>query len=662
MFRASYLWGYVQNQFSNPGLLRDTTFVALAGIFSGVGSLVYWKLITFRFSVVILGLASTVISSAVFLGMLATLGIVIGFGRFLSGQTPGAKLTLIRLSYILCLATGVLIGTIFLLGKAWWAPTLFPAGNSWGFSSFFLLLLLSFCMVSLNGGVIQAEKQMHFLLLQSLVINIIQITGGWFVPVEWGEMGVIFTYVLPILVVAICGFFLVPYLAHIQNAKFDFYAVPVSSILQYSVANQVFSLIWQFPSFIFPLIILHLLGAEKNGLLAIAWYGCAFVAVIPNSAMSVLLVYGSNDLKNLGRHLYFAMAVGLTLLTPVVLVILVFAPWLLSFFGQQYESATLLLRLLILGSIPLTVNGLYLTLKRIHKQIALLNLLASIQTAVIVGLCYFLVISWGLDGLGLGWLIGQTLCMFLVLLFLWAERDLRHSELSRGAVNVNTIRFSISNLLGSSYLFFPFLKRWPPVRHLIVTQDTGICIEAPPRSANSYAVNVFSMWNPKISVAHHIHVPMQVIYAAKWQIPCLVLLRDPIEVLSSLLIVDLKLSMTVAIMSYVNFYQQIRDVQDQIVVANFQEVITNYQAVIERVNTKYGTSFEYASLSQEQTKKIFDQMERNTLAQGQPALLVPIPKDYKEQLKVDVKEQLKVHPLFADAKKVYAEWSSRFSV
>ena len=64
-----------------------------------------------------------------------------------------------------------------------------------------------------------------------------------------------------------------------------------------------------------------------------------------------------------------------------------------------------------------------------------------------------------------------------------------------------------------------------------VTPDKLVVIEGFPRSGNSFARRAFIMAQDETfdvtRIAHHLHVPAQVIRAARWRIPTLVLIRRP---------------------------------------------------------------------------------------------------------------------------------------
>jgi hypothetical protein len=223
-------------------------------------------------------------------------------------------------------------------------------------------------------------------------------------------------------------------------------------------------------------------------------------------------------------------------------------------------------------------------------------------------------------------------------------------------MNRKTIQYEGRNILGTYPFLFPLLRL--RFGDFVISKRTDICIEGPPRSANSFAVNVFHLQNPQCLIAHHVHVPMQVIYAVNHHIPCIVLLREPSEVLSSLLIVDRNLSVESAIRSYIYFYQRIRPVRSSVIVASFEQVITDFSGIMLRVNAKYGSTFNHSPLSKEEVDDIFSKMEEKVIRNKMPRLLVPVPTDEKNFLKLDVKEVLHKTPMFRDAQSIYEEWCS----
>lgn len=216
------------------------------------------------------------------------------------------------------------------------------------------------------------------------------------------------------------------------------------------------------------------------------------------------------------------------------------------------------------------------------------------------------------------------------------------------------LKFAANELVGSSKFLFPLIA--PRLYGAIVTPETNLCIAGPPRSANTYAHDVFRMLNPDAKVAHHNHTPMQVINAVKWNVPCIVPLRHPLDTLASVILVDERLSMTLAIRSYLNFYTRIQKVRDQMVISPFETIVNDFHIVVKQVNIKYGCVFQTAPLTDEQEDQIKQTIKaRRTRIKKHP-LLVAVPTAEKEEKKKRVKESLLSHRLYAETCEVYERW------
>jgi hypothetical protein len=82
-------------------------------------------------------------------------------------------------------------------------------------------------------------------------------------------------------------------------------------------------------------------------------------------------------------------------------------------------------------------------------------------------------------------------------------------------------------------LYFPVFKNRVGYEDRLVGQKHDICIDGFPRSANSFAVGAFESVNPTAKVAHHAHVPAQLMRACEVGIPAIALIRDPVDTVIS---------------------------------------------------------------------------------------------------------------------------------
>jgi hypothetical protein len=145
-----------------------------------------------------------------------------------------------------------------------------------------------------------------------------------------------------------------------------------------------------------------------------------------------------------------------------------------------------------------------------------------------------------------------------------------------------------------------------------VTPDKQVVIEGYPRSGNSFARRAFIMAQNETfdvtSIAHHLHVPAQVVLAAQWRIPTLVLIRRPKDAVLSLVIRD-PISVDQALRYYISFYETAEKYRDAYVLGLFEEVTADFGQVIKRMNDKFGTSFSLFRHDEENVSKLFAGME-----------------------------------------------------
>ena len=144
----------------------------------------------------------------------------------------------------------------------------------------------------------------------------------------------------------------------------------------------------------------------------------------------------------------------------------------------------------------------------------------------------------------------------------------------------------------------------------LVNRETKLVIEGFPRSGNSFAVTAMRLAqkNP-LSIAHHFHVPAQIIYACRRGIPVLVILRKAPDAVVSQKIRTPSGKLDQGLRDWISFYKWILPYRDEFVLATFKEITEDFGTVIERINSKFGTSFSHFINSPENCEEIFRRME-----------------------------------------------------
>ena len=213
-------------------------------------------------------------------------------------------------------------------------------------------------------------------------------------------------------------------------------------------------------------------------------------------------------------------------------------------------------------------------------------------------------------------------------------------------------------------VFFSFYWLSRRDRTCIVTPETQLVIEGFPRSANAFAAVAFRQaQNEKVRVARSSHVPAQVIRAARWQIPTLVLIRKPKDAILSLVIRD-PVSVDQALRLYVSFYKTVEKYRSAYVLGLFEEVTEDYGEVIRRVNEKFETTFSLFRHDEQNVNKVFARIDRNYIKRhGETYRETKVSRPYavREEMKHEVGQDLenpKRRKLIAEAEALYARLSS----
>jgi hypothetical protein len=132
----------------------------------------------------------------------------------------------------------------------------------------------------------------------------------------------------------------------------------------------------------------------------------------------------------------------------------------------------------------------------------------------------------------------------------------------------------------------------PDVRTLRLTKRTDLVIDGFMRSANTYAVCAFQHANPSgIRVAHHLHNARVIERGCARGVPVLLTIRRPADAVASMDHFDPSTSRVEVLDAYVAFYARLSKSVDRMILADFDDVVGDFAAVLRRVNSRFGTSF-----------------------------------------------------------------------
>lgn len=204
--------------------------------------------------------------------------------------------------------------------------------------------------------------------------------------------------------------------------------------------------------------------------------------------------------------------------------------------------------------------------------------------------------------------------------------------------------YPISSLLHSLHFYGWQLNH--PVR-----KNTDICVEGFRSSANTFFVYASCQCNDNVEVGHHQHVVAQIKRAKQYGIPIVILIRRPLDVVTSYLSRSPNCSATILLRSYIDFYDSVLDcTAGDIVAVRFETILRDFNLIVDAVNEKFGTSFNGFN-----SKEDFVRLE-NEFFVNAPGTTKPSRE--REELKDQLKEEVRKNPWLSKANAVYEKFLS----
>jgi hypothetical protein len=156
----------------------------------------------------------------------------------------------------------------------------------------------------------------------------------------------------------------------------------------------------------------------------------------------------------------------------------------------------------------------------------------------------------------------------------------------------------------------------------LTDKETGLVIEGFPRSGNSFSVFAFSNAGADdLAIAHHVHSPSQIITAARYATPAILLIRSPKDAVTAGLAKIATHRTGDLLRAYTAYYRSLLPLRESYVIAPFETVTADFGRIIDAVNRRFGTTFtkidvdRHLALSQ----KFLAQEKFDALNAGAPA-------------------------------------------
>ncbi|MCZ7357385.1 MAG: hypothetical protein O8C65_10665 [Candidatus Methanoperedens sp.] len=363
-----------------------------------------------------IGLAIAAISAATLILGFSRLGMDEGLVRYLpeSKNKHGLYSSVVGVT----LALAIALATIFLATVKIISPALGFLRVGWFLPMFFAYITITSIYSLQNVGMIAIRRadlsfmQNLFLGLRIpilLLITFLDVFGVFTAIVTAFGISILFgSYILE---------------KHGLSITRDYDITALRKMLRFSLGNYVASIFMMAPITVIPLIIVNTLGAEKNAYFYMAYSIAGILSMIPYGISTSLFVEGSHSLP-LKENVIKSVKLTILLLVPALVFIYLFGNKLLLLFSKEYsEQSFEMLQLLAVSSIFSALTSIYISIKKIQKDIRMVNYVNFSLTIMIIGFGYVFLSKYGLLGLGYAWLgANVAVSLFVVRMFLWRKR------------------------------------------------------------------------------------------------------------------------------------------------------------------------------------------------------------------------------------------------
>lgn len=204
--------------------------------------------------------------------------------------------------------------------------------------------------------------------------------------------------------------------------------VGLRKIMKFSLGNYTAGIFMIVPTTVIPLMIMNMLGAKESAYFFIAYSVASLLTMIPNAVSLSLFVEGAHS-QPLKENIIKSLKLIITLLFPALIFIFIFGDKLLLLFGMDYSEQSLrILQLLAASNIFSAIIFIYISIKKIQKDVRMINYLSFSLSILIIGLGYVSLLKYGLVGLGYTWLVANAAgCLFVIRMTMRTEMHVRET-------------------------------------------------------------------------------------------------------------------------------------------------------------------------------------------------------------------------------------------
>lgn len=398
-----------------PTLYSNAFFLILNNVVNSLLGFLFWKLMSFFYSPTDVGIGSALVASSTLIGMFSSLGMGIGLVRYIPEMENKAE-QIINSSFTLAGIITIIFSFISFVGLNYFSPPLVILSQRTGLLFLYILFTTVMTLSLITDQAFVAVRSAKYVFWKSFTINITKLPLPIFIFTQLSGFGIFAGVGLAVLIGTLLSWYIFLPLVYIGYSPRPYCSKSIiCTILPYSLENFIANLLSNSPGFIYPLMILNVLGPEFSAYFYISWMMTTVLTIIPIGITQSFFAESSYNTEHLVSNGKKVLLLSTCISLPAVGLMILISGWLLNFFGNDYAAnGTILVRLLSLGVIPQCINTLYMTINQVKKCMLSLILQAGTQAFIALGIGYWLLNCMGLNGIGIAYALAQLIIALFI--------------------------------------------------------------------------------------------------------------------------------------------------------------------------------------------------------------------------------------------------------
>lgn len=396
-------------------LYRNAVYLILHSSVQALLGFIFWLMAARLYTAEDVGRASAALSAVALISVLAFFGLGTGLIRYLPAAGGDAN-RLLNSVFTSNAFFAILISAVFILGLEIWSPGLVFLGEQPIYSFAFIGFTVVTSLAGIENSAFVATKRAEFALIQSFIYSITKLILVVLLAQFFGTFGIFAATGIGYVVAVSVG--LLIFFPRIIRGYFPLPGIQINilkGIIKFSFSNYIAAIFETAPALVLPIMFVNLLGAEQTAYFFITWSIASLLNAIGSSTSLSIFAEGSNNDQITLLHMWQSLKFILILLVPATILLIFLSDKLLLLFGNAYaQGGQQLLVLLAVTALPLSINSIYFSKKKVEKDMKPVVLFTGLITAITLGLSYLLLAEYGLLAAGIAWLIANITTMLII--------------------------------------------------------------------------------------------------------------------------------------------------------------------------------------------------------------------------------------------------------